>query len=543
MPTYSSGPRAARWPPGRYDPYGQIGTGQGEAPTVGPDRQQIRGTLRPVPIRLLQHRYERLSPQDASFLVFEKPDLPMHVGMLAFFERGSFAAPDGHIDLDKFRAYIASRLPQAQRCRHKLAYIPLARQPVWIADEAFDLANHVRDVQLAAPGDEAALRELAGQVFSKHLDRSRPLWEMWVVQGFDDPDRFAIITKVHHCMIDGIAAVDFIGALLTPEPVAEIAPAPAYTPTPAPHRFRLLLDEAARWLGASAGLAFAARRFVTSSETRASFHERTRAVVTLLARGIRGTSPSPLHERAAGRRHYAWVATERTGERAVRARIGGSRDDIAVATAAGATRDYLLRRGANPRKLRVRAMAPVSVRSRRERGRFGNRVTMLIAELPVAEEHPVRRLEAVTAHMLELKESKAGLGADTLTVIDRWTGTLAQKASMELGTYRHAFDMIVTNVPGPPVPLYLMESKMLAMYPLAPIFGAGHVGIAAITYLDRVHWGVQYGGEDPAEAARIVADVSAHFDALVRAAATAPPRLRVVEAPDEADDAANAASG
>ena len=491
--------------------------------------------MRPVPIRLLQHRYERLSPQDASFLVFEKPNLPMHVGMLAFFERRSFEGSGGDIDLEKFRAYIASRLPQAQRCRHKLAYIPIARQPVWVADENFDLANHVREVRLAAPGDEAALAELAGQVFSAHLDRSRPLWEMWIVQGLADADRFAVICKVHHCMIDGIAAVDFIGALLTPEPVSEIVPSPAYTPTEAPHRFRLLVDEAARWLRASAGLAFAARRFVFSSETRASFRERTRAVVTLLARGIRGTSPGPLHEPASGRRHYAWVATERTGERAVRARIGGSRDDIAVATAAGATRDYLVRRGGNPRKTRVRAMAPVSVRSRRERGRFGNRVTMLIVDLPVAEEQPIPRLEAVTAHVQQLKDDKAGLGVEVLTQIDRWAGTLAQNLSMEIATHRHAYNLIVTNVPGPPVPLYALESKMLAMYPLAPIFGGGHVGIAAMTYLDRVHWGVQYGGADPAEAARIAADVTAHFDALVQAAAVAPPRIRVVE-PAAADD-------
>lgn len=467
----------------------------------------------------------------------------MHVGMLAFFERGSFAAAPRDIDLEKFRAYIASRLPHAQRCRHKLAYIPFARQPVWVADESFDLTQHVREVRLASPGDENALRELAGQVFSAHLDRSRPLWEIWVVQGFDDADRFAVICKVHHCMIDGIAAVDFLGALLTAEPVAEITPAPPYTPTPAPHRFRLLLDEAARWLGASAGLALAARRFVMSAETRASFRERTRAVVTLIARGVRGTSPSPLQERASGRRHYAWVTTERTGERAVRARIGGSRDDIAIATAAGATRDYLLRRGANPRKLRVRAMAPVSVRSRRERGRFGNRVTMLIVDLPVAEDQPIPRLEAVTEHVLALKEAKAGLGVEVLTQIDRWTGTVAQHLSMELARHRHAYNMIVTNVPGPPVPLYALESQLLAMHPLAPIFVGGHIGIAAMTYLDRVHWGVQYGGDDPAEAMRIAADVTAHFDALVQAAATAPPRIRVVEPPEPVEDDAIAASG
>ncbi len=495
----------------------------------------------PVPIRLSDKRYERLSPQDASFLVFEKPDLPMHVGMVAFFEKRSFALPSGAIDLEKFRAYVGSRLASAQRCRHKLAYIPFARQPVWVADEAFDIAYHVREVTLAAPGDEAALSQLAGEVFSVQLDRARPLWEIWLVQGLDDPERFAVICKVHHCMIDGIAAIDFMGALLTQDPAEDFTPAAPYAPLAPPHRFRLLLDEAGRWLGASVGLALATRRFLTSAATRASFHERARAIVVLIARGVRGTSESPLKVRATARRTFAWTATDRTGERTIRARLGGSRDDVAVATATGATRALLLRRGANPARLRVRAMAPMSVRSRRERGKLGNRVSMLIVDLPVGEELPARRLQQISEHIVSLKESKAGLGVEVLMDIDRWTGTVAQTLCTQIATRFHAYNLVITNVPGPPVPLYALEAKLLALYPMGPVFGGHHIGIAAMTYLGTTHWGVQYGGEEPDGAERIVADLTASFDELVRAAADAPPRLRVVEA-EAADDEAMAAS-
>ena len=489
-------------------------------------------------------RYERLSPQDASFLAFEKPDLHMHIGLVAFFEAGSFRLDSGAIDLAKLRRHIASRLAVLPRCRQKLAYIPFARQPVWVDDASFRIEDHVREVTLGEPGGDGELGRLAGELFSVQLDRAKPLWELWLVQGYGDPGRFALVCKIHHAMIDGIAAIDFMGALLTPAPTDAIVDAPPTTTYAAPHPVRLLIDEAMRWAAASGSLALALRRFATKAATRAAFRERAAALILLIARGIHGTSPSPLRVGASARRWYAWMATDRADERAVRARLGGSRDDVTVATAAGAARSYLLRHGADPGRLRVRAMAPMSRRARAERGRFGNRVSILIVDLPVAEADPARRLQRVSEHVADLKEAKRPLGVDVLTQIDRWTGTLAQTASMWIATHFHAYNLMVTNVPGPPLPLYLLDAKLLAMHPLAPIFGGHHISVAALSYLGKVHWGVQYAGDDPDEASRIVDDLRDSFDALVVAAAAAPARLRVVEpAVDDGMSAAEIASG
>jgi|CXWL01.1.fsa_nt_gi WS/DGAT/MGAT family acyltransferase len=481
-------------------------------------------------MRIQSSRYERLSPRDASFLAFEKPDLHMHIGLVAFFEAGSFRLDSGAIDLPKFQRYIASRLPLLPRCRQKLAYIPLSRQPVWVDDASFTVERHVREVTLAAPGEDE-LQRLAGDLFSVPLDRGQPLWELSLVQGLGDPDRFALICKVHHAMIDGIAGIDFMGALLTPEPGDDIVPAAPGKHRPAPARCRLLVDEARRWAGAPRELALAMRRFVAHPATRAAFREQTGGLVRLLARGMRGTSASPLRERASATRSFAWTTTARSEERSVRSRLGGSRDDVALTAATGAVRTYLQRHGADPTSLRVRAMAPMSLRSRAERGLLGNRVSLLIVELPVGQADPARRLASVRDHVVALKESKQVQGVEALEQIDRWTGTLAQSAVMWIATRFHSYNVMITNVPGPPVPLYAVDARLLAIYPLAPIFDGHHISIAAFSYLDTVHWGIQYGGADLAEAQRLADDLRESFDALVAASASAPPRVRVVEPP------------
>jgi hypothetical protein len=176
-------------------------------------------------------------------------------------------------------------------------------------------------------------------------------------------------------------------------------------------------------------------------------------------------------------------------------------------------------------------MAPMSLRSRAERGLLGNRVSLLIVELPVGQADPARRLASVRDHVVALKESKQVQGVEALEQIDRWTGTLAQSAVMWIATRFHSYNVMITNVPGPPVPLYAVDARLLAIYPLAPIFDGHHISIAAFSYLDTVHWGIQYGGADLAEAQRLADDLRESFDALVAASASAPPRVRVVEPP------------
>lgn len=486
--------------------------------------------MRLIPLRPRTRAYEPLSPQDASFLAFEKPNIHMSVGAVMIFEIGSFRSPAGSVDVEKFTRYIHSRIANIPRTRQRLSATTILRRPIWIDDEGFRIEQHVGRADLgAASEDPGAIRKLSGEIFSLPLDRTRPLWEITVVDGAPGMKTFAVICKSHHGMIDGIAGMDFAGALLTGDPQDAFDDPPLFRPSPAPGAVRLALGDLGLLASAPPRLAAGLVRLATRSATRASFRERTGAVIHLFASGLRGTTETPLSAPPRPGRLHGWHTASKSDERSIRARLGGSRDEVTLAAAAGATRAFLIRRGVSTKGIRIRAMAPMSLRSRAERGFLGNRVSMLIVDLPVDEADPARRLHRVTAAVARLKHLKQGLGVDVLAAIDEFTGTLAQRFAMWLATTVHTYNIVVTNVPGPPTPLYALESQLLAIYPMAPVFGGQHINFAAISYHGTLHWGVQYAGDDPAEFHRIVQDLATSFDDLVEAAAAAPPRLRVVE--------------
>ena len=501
-----------------------------------------RGSLKLIPLRRRAASYERLSPQDASFLAFEKPNIHMNVGAVTILESRSFRTADGRIDVARFRGYIAARIARVERCHQKLATTTLLRRPMWIDDPDFRMERHVQTVDGPAVEDEDAMRELSSDIFSRQLDRTRPLWELTIVQGQPNAETFAVTCKVHHAMLDGMAGMDFIGSLLTGEPQASIDEVAPRRAAPAPARWRLAIDDAALIASAPWRLGAGLVRLATRPGTRTSFRERTGALVHLFASGLRGTTKTPLSAAPNARRFHRWATTAKADERIVRARLGSSRDDVTIAVASGATRAALLRKHVRTKGIRIRAMAPMSLRSRAERGTLGNRVSMLIVDIPVDEASPVRRLERVTAAVARLKRIRQGLGVDVLAAIDEFTGTLAQRFAMWLATLRHTYNIVVTNIPGPPTHLYALESKLLALYPLAPVFGGQQINIAAISYLDTVFWGVQYAGDDPDELRLFVDDLMASAEELLRAAKAAPPRIRVV-APENVSTVGTIAAG
>ncbi len=484
--------------------------------------------MRILPGRNRKPHYTRLSPQDASFLAFETPDLHMHVGLIAIFEAASFDLGAGRIEFAEFQRFIESRLPSVPRCRQRLAYVPITGQPVWVDDARFRITEHLISHTLAAPGGDAELQALAGEIFSRKLDRAKPLWELHVVQGLQARDTFAVVAKVHHCMVDGIAGVDFMAAMLSLKPAKEIELAAPFVARPLPSRLRLLLDTSRRYATAPRAFASLIQQLRTDADVRASFRQRMSAVIHLVASGVRGTPPNPLSAPARAQRTIGWTSTDRAAERSVRARLASTRDDVTLACATGAARRFLQRKQARLSRLRVRAMGTVSLRTRAERAALGNRVGALIVDLPVAEQDPRRRLERVVQTVLRLKQSKQALGADVLAQIDQWTGTLMQTSAMWLANTRRAYNLFVTNIPGPPAVLYALDARLLAVYPIAPIFGGQHVSVATLSYQQQVFWGVHYAGDDPAEAGRFVADLQTSFAELVQVAAAAPPRIRVL---------------
>jgi diacylglycerol O-acyltransferase / wax synthase len=471
--------------------------------------------------------YEPLSAQDASFLAYERGGLHMHVGVVAIFEGGSFRLAGGGLDFEKLERYVLARLASWPRMHQKLTRTPVARRPVWIDDRRFRPEEHTRRVTLEAGGGESALKRLASEVFSQPLDRSRPLWEATFVDGLDD-DAFAIVFKTHHGAIDGIAGMDFIGALLTSEGTPVFADAPLHRAVSPPSRLHLFLDDVLHYASAPLRFLDGLRILARDGEARVDFRDRAFALVHVVANGLRGTSPNPLSTAPVTLRTIDWATADASGERAIRSRLGGTRDDVTLAASTGAVRGFLRRRRVGLSRLRIRAMVPVNLRTRSERGGFGNRVSTLIVDLPVAEAEARAQLEQISETVAHLKQVKQGLGGDVLAQIDQWTGTLAQRMGMWLAKTRRAYNLCVTTIPGSPTALYALESKMVALYAVAPVFHNQLFNISALTYAGKLHWGVHYAGEDADAAAEFVADLDASFSELVAAAAAAPPRIRVV---------------
>jgi len=469
--------------------------------------------------------YERLSFLDSTYLALEGPSTPMHVGATLVFE------PGGGVDVDALRDLIADRLRHVPRYRQRLEWIPIERHPVWVDDAHFDLGFHVRHVALPHPGGPSQLRSLAGRVFSQQLDRSRPLWECWVVEGLEDGG-FALITKVHHCMIDGIAGVDLLKVLLGPAPDATVAEPPAYLPRPGPSGVGLLRDEVVRRLRAPVDASRSLRRFL--EETRdvgSEVRHRARAVANTIGSGwFQNTSATPINGRIGPNRLVAWIETDLGQIKQVKDRLGGTVNDVVIAIIAGALGAFLAEdRGVALEGLDVRAMVPVSLRDGDSAGRLGNRLTMWLVELPLEVRDPAARLARVAARTRRLKETNQALGAAMLTGGASWTpGTLLSVAARLAATTARPFNLTITNVPGPQIPLYLMESRMVANFPMVPLWVNHGLSVALFSYDGKVCWGIAADAEMVPDLERAAAHLIAAVGEMGTAAGM-PERETVVE--------------
>jgi diacylglycerol O-acyltransferase len=434
--------------------------------------------------------YERLSMLDCSFLVFEGPQTYMHIAAATIFEVGPLATSEGGVDLGRIRRYFAARLPRLPRYRQRLAYTPIEGHPVWVDDDRFDLSYHVRHSSLPRPGSETQLRELCARLLERPLNRSKPLWEAWVIEGLAG-GRFALLLKVHHCMVDGLAGVDLLAALLSPTAATRWDDPPAWTPRPAPSRFEFLRDEVARRaklpLGLLQALGSAPRAAGLASS---SIVERVTATWRLVRDGVRRPAATPLNRPIGPHRRFQWVTLDLEDVKAVKNRLGGTVNDVVLATVSGAVRRFLLHRQVSLFGLDFRVAVPVSVRSEDERGMPGNRVSVWIMPLCVQERYPVRRLRAVHAVSERFKKTNQAGGADVLAQAAEWTAANVLSMGLAVANRNPPFNLIVTNVPGPQVPLYLAGAPMLAAYPLVPLFSNQGLGIALFSYDGKLFWGL-----------------------------------------------------
>ncbi|MEA1903590.1 MAG: wax ester/triacylglycerol synthase family O-acyltransferase, partial [Actinomycetota bacterium] len=399
----------------------------------------------------------------------------------------------GGIDIDRIRDHVRSKLQYIPRYRQRLEFVPYDRRPVWIDDDSFTFDYHVRHTSLPRPGTDEQLKELAGRIVSTKLDRSKPLWELWFVEGVND-DRFAIIAKIHHCMIDGISGVDLTTILLNVIPDGTIEPADDWVPKPAPTPTQLAVAETAKLT----------RRLIDglgnlSERVRDGFFKITdntldKSIAALTSLGSGWLIPSdrtPLNPDIGPNRRFDWAELPLDEIKAIKNALGGSVNDVVLAITTGAVRRFLMEsRDYTPDHAQFRAMNPVSTRAQDQRGKLGNQVAMWLVDLPIDEPDAARRYDIVKANTKVLKDTNQALGAATLVELSSGTPiTLLSLANRVVGPKLRPFNMTVTNIPGPQFPMYLLESQMLANYPMVPLWAQHGVGIALFSYNGKLLWG------------------------------------------------------
>jgi WS/DGAT/MGAT family acyltransferase len=469
---------------------------------------------------MIEPHYERLSAVDAALLRLEENHAHMHVGAVAIFEAAPLRNADGALDIDQLQRALESTLHQTPRLRQRLDFVPFLDHPVWVDDDHFNLHYHLRHTALPPPGDERQLKRLTGRIVSQQLDRGKPLWEAWFVEGLAG-DRFAMIVKAHHCMVDGVAGIGALAAMMRADEQRTVEAAPAWQPRPQPDRVALLRRELAHRASAPAALLEAGRRALQSpGRALASWRESAASLGEMLGAGLTRGSPTPLNVDVGPHRRFDWMHLDLGAISEVRKRLGGTINDVALTCASGAIGRFLQRRGLRPGELSFRSMVPVNIRTTGEAGALGNRVTFLLADLPVAEHDPRRRLAQVVEMTRKLKDSKQVAGMDLLERFsDRVMPWLFEEFG-RLGYSQRAYNMVVTNIPGPRVPLYMQGAPLRAIYPVVPIFAKQALNIGLFSYHGGLYWGFNADWDAIPDLHEIVEDAVLEFDDLHHAAVT-----------------------
>jgi WS/DGAT/MGAT family acyltransferase len=470
--------------------------------------------------------YERLSALDESFLAFETPTTYMHVAMLCVFEAGSLVRERGGLDMKRIHAHLASRLGAVPRYRQHLRNIGLLNQRVWVDDRHFQLEYHVRQASLPKPGTRRQLERLCARILERPLDRERPLWETWMIEGLPG-GRFAMLAKVHHCMVDGVAGVGLLAALLGDRPVAEPPRAARWSPRRAPPPGVMARAEIARRMGEAAALTRKAARALQEPRTAATgVVERAAALLRFVGRGAASVAETPLNAPIGPHRRVEWLTFELARVKTVKERLGGTVNDVVLTTVAGAVHELLTRRGV-PIPADFRTLVPVDVRDSNEKGRLGNRVSVWMLSLPLGERDPLRRLAAIRAATAELKRGDDASSADLLTQAADLTGPGVVRLAANLLNRSRLYNLIVTNVPGPQFPLYLLDARLEAAYPHVPLFHDQGLGIALFSYDGALHWGLTADWD-------LVPDLHAFGESLMRSFEEICTAARIDHAPPKA---------
>lgn len=471
----------------------------------------------------------RMSALDASFLFMEDASTPMHAGGVAIF-----TPPADGFDHERLVRLIRQRIPFVPRYRQRVREVPfgLAR-PVWVDDERFDVTYHVRRSALPRPGSREQLNELVARLMTRPLDRGRPLWEMYLVEGLDDGN-FAIVSKSHQALVDGLSAVDIAQVMLDPTEETVVVAGDAWRPRVEPTDIELLASAFAELATRPASAFEAARNTVTGTASTA-VHVGQRAIGVLGAAlaMARMPGPSPLNVTIGGQRRFATVDLALADLKRVRAEFGGTVNDIVLAVITGALRSWLMTRGAPVNQGdTLRALLPVSVAvpgsSSDDAG--GNRVTAALADLPVGESDPAIRLQQINYQLAQLEEGSHFVGADAIVNIAGFGPPTLHALGARVGSSlsRKVYNLVVTNVPGPQRSLFAAGSRMVAAYPVVPLTKGQALSIGLISYDGGVYFGLYADRDALPDLDVLVACLSDAMDELLARCERSRPTLRSV---------------
>jgi len=460
--------------------------------------------------------YDRLSALDSSFLEIEDQNAHMHIGSLGIYDAAPLTLPEGGLDFDRIRTYFEGQMHKIPRFRQKLAVIPRLDHPIWVDDASFNIRYHLRHTALPAPGSIRMLKRLAGRIMSQQLDRGKPLWENWIVEGVEG-GRFALIGKIHHCMADGISGTDLATAILGADRDFAPEPGPAWKPRPPPSQARLLVDELSHRAGLPLGVARAGiRAFSEPSAVLRSLGQTLRGLSQVAIAGLGRASATPLNAPIGPHRRFDWIRIDLGRVKAIGKRMGATVNDVALTVLAAALRELMERRELAPEELDFRVMVPVSMRNADESQTPGNRISNLIVPLPLANIDPLTRLRRISKITRECKASGQSLGMETISGVMEISGILTNLLA-RLAARSQAANLVVTNIPGPRVPLYFLGAQLIDIYPLVPLAPNQGLGVAIFSYNGGLHWGFNSDWDQVPDLHDFVLAIGTQFDELAKA--------------------------
>jgi len=432
-----------------------------------------------------QQHMDRLSSVDAGFLAQEGPTAHMHIGAIILLEGPPPAADD-------FLAHVRSRLHLVPRYRQKLAFPPFETGlPLWVDDPTFNLEYHVRHSALPSPGDETTLLRLAARIFSQRLDRSKPLWELWLIEGLADGG-FALISKSHHALVDGVSGVDLGTVLfdLAPEGT-ELPPPEPWVPKPEPTRAQLAARGVHGAVRRAAELAAGAATHATRpQELLGRAREVAEGLGEVALTALNAPPATPINDPPGPHRRIAVVRAELDEFKQIKAALGGTVNDVVLAAVAGGLAHFLRSRDVETEGLELRACVPVSVRTAEQQGALGNAITIMMAPLPVGVADPLARLQRVREVMDGLKESKQALGAEAIANLQDFAPPTVFAQASRLNFSSRMYNLLVTNVPGPQFPLYVLGRRMQSIFPVPFLAGSRSLAIAIMSYDGGMNFGL-----------------------------------------------------